>query len=326
MKLSERKIWIPALVLAIVIAPHVVYSGFLMKALCFALFACAFNLLLGYAGVMSFGHAAFFGTGAYLAAYLLKHQHVEPFLALLIAAGVAALLGVAFGLVAIKRTGIGFAMVTLALSQLIYFLALQPPLSQITRGEDGLQDVSRGHLFGLIDLSSTLTMYYVTVVISIAGILSIYRIVSSPFGEVLLAIRENEHRASSLGYHTLRYKFVAFVLSAFFSGLAGALKALVFQFAVLPDLSWQTSGEVVLTTLVGGIGTVLGPVVGSFVLTMVEGYFAELNVPVPVVIGLFFILCVTLFRRGLYGEWLHRRRAKLTLANVSRAAATNRGN
>lgn len=320
MKLTERKVWIPMLVVAVLVAPHVVYSGFLMKALCFALFACAFNLLLGYAGVMSFGHAAFYGSGAYLAAYLLKHHHVEPFTALLIAAAGAALLGVAFGLVAIKRVGIGFAMVTLALGQLVYFLALQPPLNQVTRGEDGLQDVPRGQMFGFIDLGNSLVMYYVTAVITVASIAAIWRIVSSPFGEVLLAIRENERRASSLGFHTLRYKFLAFVISAFFSGLAGALKALVFQFAVLPDLSWHTSGEVVLTTLLGGLGTILGPVVGAFLLVMVEGYFAELNVPVPVVIGFLFVLCVTLFRRGVYGElryrWLARQQARTRQASA----------
>lgn len=306
MKLTDHKIWIFVALVALIVAPHVLYAGFLMKALCFALFACAFNLLLGYAGVMSFGHAAFYGSGAYLAAYLLKHQQVEPFTALLLAATGAAFLGVAFGLIAIKRVGIGFAMVTLALGQLVYFLALQPPLNHFTRGEDGLQDVPRGLMFGFIDLSNSYVMYYVTAVITVGSILIIRRIVSSPFGEVLLAIRENERRAGSLGFHTLRYKFLAFVISAFFSGLAGALKALVFQFAVLPDLSWHTSGEVVLTTLLGGLGTMLGPVVGAFLLIMVEGYFAELNVPVPVVIGLLFVLCVTLFRRGIYGELRHR--------------------
>lgn len=310
MKLTDRKVWVPIVVVALIVAPHLVYSGFLMKALCFALFACAFNLLLGYAGVMSFGHAAFYGSGAYLAAYLLKHQQIEPFTAIMLAAAGAALLGIAFGLVAIKRIGIGFAMVTLALGQLVYFLALQPPLNQITRGEDGLQDVPRGYMFGFIDLSNSLVMYYVTAIITVGSILAIKRIVSSPFGEVLLAIRENERRASSLGFHTLRYKFLAFVISAFFSGLAGALKVLVFQFAVLPDLSWHTSGEVVLTTLLGGLGTILGPVVGAFLLIMVEGYFAELNVPVPVVIGFFFVVCVTLFRRGVYGELRHRWLAK----------------
>jgi branched-chain amino acid transport system permease protein len=310
-RLNDKRIWLPALVLvAIVSAPHIFYSGFLMKALCLALFACAFNLLLGYAGMMSFGHAAFFGAGAYLGAYLLKTAQLEPFTALMLAAGGATVLGVLFGLIAIKRTGISFAMVTLALGQLFYFLALQPPLNNVTRGEDGVQDVPRGHLFGLIDLSDSLTMYYLTAIVVVLGILAIRRIINSPFGEVLLAIRENEQRAISLGFHTIRYKFVAFVLSAFFSGLAGALKALVFQFAVLPDLSWHTSGEVVLITLLGGIGTVLGPVIGAFLLTMIEGHVAEINVPAPVVVGFFFVACVLLFRRGLYGEYLHRRRAR----------------
>ncbi|RYE42719.1 MAG: branched-chain amino acid ABC transporter permease [Hyphomicrobiales bacterium] len=306
-----RLLWIVLLATAIVVAPFFLYSGFLMKAFCMALFACAFNLLLGYGGVMSFGHAAFFGCGAYLFGYFAKHQELGPFLSLSIATIGAGVLGIAFGLVAIKRSGIGFAMVTLALSQLVYFLTLQPPLSVYTRGEDGLQDIPRGVLFGVLDLSNSLTMYYVTAAIVVLAILAIYRIVHSPFGDVLLAIRENEARAVSLGYDTTHYKFGAFVLSALFSGLAGALKALVFQFAVLPDLSWHMSGEVVLMTLLGGIGTLVGPVLGAFLLTMIESYVAEINFPAPVVLGVFFVVAVALFKRGIWGEWIHRRRARL---------------
>lgn len=312
MKTSHRNLLLAALVVAgIVLAPHLMYPGFLMKALCLALFACAFNLLLGYAGLMSFGHAAFFGTGAYVFAYVAKSHQLEPLLAVGVGTLTAALLGLAFALIAIKRHGIGFAMVTLALSQLVYFLALQPPLNQYTRGEDGLQDVPRGMLLGVLDLRDTQTTYYVVAVIVVVAILAIRRIVQSPFGEVLLAIRENEQRAISLGYHTERYKLIAFVLSAAFSGLAGALKALAFQFAVLPDLSWHASGEVVLTALLGGIGTLAGPIFGAFLLTGIESYFAETNFPAHMVIGIIFVLCVVLFRRGIYGEWVHRRQVRM---------------
>lgn len=321
MKTSHRHLLLVVLVVAgIVLAPHLMYPGFLMKALCLALFACAFNLLLGYAGLMSFGHAAFFGTGAYVFAYVAKSHQLEPLLALGAATLTAALLGLAFALIAIKRHGIGFAMVTLALSQLVYFLALQPPLNQYTRGDDGLQDVPRGLLLGVLDLGDTLTTYYVIAFIVVIAILAIRRIVQSPFGEVLLAIRENEQRAVSLGYRTQRYKTIAFVLSAAFSGLAGALKALAFQFAVLPDLSWHASGEVVLTALLGGLGTLAGPVFGAFLLTGIESYFAEINFPAHMVIGIIFVLCVVLFRRGIYGEWVHRRQVRLQAGEESERA------
>lgn len=312
MKTSSRTLLIAVVVVgAILVAPHLMYPGFLMKALCLALFACAFNLLLGYAGLMSFGHAAFFGTGAYVFAYVAKSHQLEPLVAIVVATLTAGLLGLGFALVAIKRHGIGFAMVTLALSQLVYFLALQPPLNEYTRGEDGLQDVPRGMLLGIFDLRNTLTTYYLIAVIVVIAILAIRRIVQSPFGEVLLAIRENEQRAIALGYHTVRYKLIAFVLSAAFSGLAGSLKALAFQFAVLPDLSWHASGEVVLTALLGGLGTLAGPIIGAFLLTGIESYSAEINFPAQMVIGVIFVLCVVLFRRGIYGEWVHRRQARL---------------
>ncbi|MFS8978936.1 branched-chain amino acid ABC transporter permease [Cupriavidus necator] len=320
MKASFRNLLFVVLVgAAIVLAPHFVYPGFLMKAFCLALFACAFNLLLGYAGVMSFGHAAFFGTGAYAFAFVAKSHQLEPLTAVAVGTITAALLGLAFGLVAIKRHGIGFAMVTLALSQLVFFLALQPPLNQYTQGEDGVQDIPRGMLLGVLDLQDTLTTYYVIAAIVVIAILAIRRIVQSPFGEVLLAIRENEQRATSLGYHTQRYKLIAFVLSAAFSGLAGALKALAFQFAVLADLSWHASGEVVLTSLLGGLGTLAGPIFGGLLLTGIESYSAEINLPAQMVIGIIFVLCVVLFRRGIYGEWIHRRQARLLLEEGRRS-------
>ncbi len=286
-----------------VLAPYVLYPVFLMKVLCFALFACAFNLLIGFAGLLSFGHAAFFGGAAYIAAHTVKEWGWAPEAGLLAATVVAGLLGLVFGLIAIRRQGIYFAMITLALSQMVFFLALQLPF---THGEDGIQGVPRGLLFGLFDLSQPLTMYYAVLAIFVAGFALIWRTVHSPFGQVLKAIRENEPRAVSLGYRTDRYKLVAFVLSASLAGLAGGTKALVFQLASLTDVTWQMSGEVVLMTLLGGMGTLFGPVVGAGLVVTLESYLASTSLPVPVVIGCIFVVCVLLFRRGIVGELMHR--------------------
>ncbi|MCW2241713.1 branched-chain amino acid ABC transporter permease [Azospirillum canadense] len=286
-----------------VAAPFALYPVFLMKVLCFALFACAFNLLIGFAGLMSFGHAAFFGTAAYVAAHAAKAWALPPELAVLAATLVAAALGLVFGAIAIRRQGIYFAMITLALSQMIYFLALQLPF---THGEDGIQAVPRGMLFGVIDLMDPLAMYYSVLAVFLAGFALVWRAVNSPFGQVLKAIRENEPRAISLGYRTERYKLLAFVLSAALAGLAGATKALVFQLASLTDVTWQMSGEVVLMTLLGGMGTLFGPVVGAALVVTLESYLAATSLPVPVVIGCIFVVCVLVFRRGIVGELLAR--------------------
>ena len=243
------------------VAPLFVYPVFLMKALCFALFAAAFNLLLGYVGLLSFGHAAYFGFGAYVCGHAAKVWGFTPELALLAGTAVEPLLGLVFGWLAIRRQGIYFAMVTLALAQMVYFLCMQAPF---THGEDGIQAIPRGHLFGLIDLNANLTLYYFVLAVFLLGLLLIQRTIHSPFGRVLMAVRENEPRAISLGYKTDRYKLLAFVLSAGLSSLAGAMKVLVFQLASLTDVHWHTSGEVVLMTLLGGVGTLLGPVVGAF--------------------------------------------------------------
>ncbi|MBY6262027.1 branched-chain amino acid ABC transporter permease [Azospirillum sp. 412522] len=287
------------LLLLAVAAPFVLYPVFLMKVLCFALFACAFNLLIGFAGLLSFGHAAFFGGAAYITAHVVKVWGWAPEFGLLAAVVVAAGLGLVFGLIAIRRQGIYFAMITLALSQMVFFLALQLPF---THGEDGIQGVPRGTLFGLFDLNQPLTMYYAVLAIFVAGFALIWRTVHSPFGQVLKAIRENEPRAVSLGYRTDRYKLVAFVLSASLAGLAGGTKALVFQLASLTDVTWQMSGEVVLMTLLGGMGTLLGPVVGAGLVVTLESYLASTSLPVPVVIGCIFVVCVLVFRRGIVGE------------------------
>jgi branched-chain amino acid transport system permease protein len=286
------------------VAPFVVYPVFLMKALCFALFACAFNLLLGFGGLLSFGHAMFLGTAGYVCAHVAKEWGVTPEIAILAGTAAAALLGLLVGLLAIRRQGIYFAMITLALAQMLYFFYVQAPF---THGEDGIQAVPRGKLFGVIDLSGTLAMYYFVLAIFIAGFLLIGRIIHSPFGQVLKSIRENETRAISLGYKADHYKLLAFVLSAALSGLAGATKALVFQLASLTDVHWTMSGEVVLMTLVGGMGTVFGPVVGAFVIIAMESYLAELGAWVTIVQGLVFIVCVLAFRRGIVGELAARR-------------------
>jgi branched-chain amino acid transport system permease protein len=290
------------------VAPFVAYPVFLMEVLCFALFACAFNLLIGYVGLVSFGHALYFGWASYLAAYAAKSWALPPELAVLVGTATAAVLGVIAGVVAIRRQGIYFAMITLALAQMMYFFALR---AKFTGGEDGIQAVPRGRLFGLFDLSNEMTMYTFVLVVVLAAFLLIYRIINSPFGEVLKAIRENEQRAISLGYKTERYKLLAFVLSATLSGLAGSLKALVFQLASLTDVHWNMSGEVVLMTLVGGLGTVFGPVVGAFSIVAMENYFASFGQWVLVIQGAIFVACVVVFRRGIVGELASRLRVRL---------------
>jgi branched-chain amino acid transport system permease protein len=280
-------------------APAVIYPVFLMKVMCFALFACAFNLLLGYVGLLSFGHAMFLGMAGYTAAHAAKVWGLTPELAILAGAAASCALGVVSGLIAIRRQGIYFAMITLALAQMVYFFCLQTPF---THGEDGIQAVPRGRLFGLIDLSDVRAMYVTVFAIFIAGFLLIYRIVHSPFGQVLKAIRENEARALSLGYDVDRYKLLAYVISATLSGVAGATNALVFQLAALNAVHWTMSGEVVLMTLVGGLGTVFGPVAGALVVLAMENYLAQLGAWVTIVQGIIFVVCVLTFRRGIVGE------------------------
>ena len=285
--------------LAFVVAPAFVYPVFLMKALCFALFACAFNLLIGYVGLLSFGHALFFGWASYVSAYAAKVWGLDPALAILSGAAVAAGLGLVAGAVAIRRQGIYFAMITLALAQMMYFFAVQAPF---TGGEDGIQAVPRGRLLGIFDLSNQMTMYFFVLAVFLACFLLIYLIIHSPFGEVLKAIRENEPRTISLGYKTDRYKLVAFVLSAALAGVAGATKSIVFQLASLTDVHWGMSGEVVLMTLVGGLGTVFGPVVGAITIIAMENYLAQTGQWVTVIQGVVFVVVVLLFRRGIIGE------------------------
>jgi branched-chain amino acid transport system permease protein len=296
------------LVAVLAAAPFVVYPVFLMNALCFALFACAFNLLIGYVGLLSFGHALFFGWASYLSAYAAKNWGLPPELAVLIGTATGAVLGFVGGSIAIRRQGIYFAMITLALAQMMYFFALR---ASFTGGEDGIQAVPRGRLFGLFDLSNELTMYAFVFVVVVAGFLFIHRIIDSPFGEVLKAIRENEQRAISLGYKTDRYKLVAFVLSATLSGLAGALKALVFQLASLTDVHWTMSGQVVLMTLVGGLGTIFGPLVGAFLIVAMQNYLASFGQWVLIIQGAIFVVCVLVFRRGIVGELASLLRVKL---------------
>ena len=306
-----------AMTLVLILAPLLgVYPVFLMKALCFALFACAFNLLIGFGGLLSFGHAMFLGTAGYVCAHAAKEWGWPPEIAILSGTLAAAAMGCVVGLLAIRRQGIYFAMITLALAQMVYFFYLQAPF---THGEDGIQAVPRGKLFGLLDLSNTLILYYVVLAIFLAAFLLINRIVHSPFGQVLKAIRENEPRAVSLGYDAEKYKFLAFVLSATLAGLAGATKAIVFQLASLTDAHWTMSGEVVLMTLLGGMGTIFGPVVGAFTIIGIENYLSE-GVTVfgmtfgaqwvTVITGVIFVICVLAFRRGIVGElsaWWARR-------------------
>ena len=287
------------MVAVLVLAPFFVYPVFLMKALCFALFACAFNLLIGYVGLLSFGHAVFLGGAGYGSAHAAKVWGFPPEAAILFGTLVAAALGVVIGALTIRSRGIYFANITLAFAQMIYFFSVQ---AKFTGGEDGIQSVPRGVFLGLLDLRRPLTMYFVVLAIFLLGFLIVYRAIHSPFGQVLKAIRENEPRATSLGYRAEHYKLIVFALSATLSGLAGATKAIVFQLASLTDVHWTMSGEVVLMTLLGGLGTVFGPVVGAFIMIGLENYLATLGAWVTIVQGVIFVVCVLIFRRGVIGE------------------------
>ena len=303
-----RSLRVPIAILVVVclVAPFVVYPVVLMKMLCFALFACAFNLLIGYVGLLSFGHALFFGGAGYLSAHAAKVWGLPFELSVLTGMATAAGLGLAVGWLAIRRQGIYFAMITLALAQMFYFYCLR---AKFTGGEDGIQGVPRGKLLGLISLDDNRTMYFVVLAIFLFGFFFILRVVHSPFGQVLKAVRENEPRAVSLGYKAEQYKLIAFVLSAALSGLAGATKSIVFQLASLTDVNWSTSGEVILMVLLGGLGTVFGPIVGAVIVLVVENYLAQLGGWVTVVQGVLFVVCVLAFRRGIVGELsrlLHR--------------------
>ena len=284
----------------LLLVPMFLYPIFLMKILCFALFAAGFNLLLGYTGLLSFGHAAFFGGGAYFTAHAVKVWGLSPELGILVGVAGAAGLGLIMGLIAIRRQGIYFAMITLALSQMFFFFCLQ---AAFTNGEDGIQSVPRGTFLGMLDLSNQINMYYFVLGVFLAGMLAIWRIINSPFGMILKSIRENEARATSLGYTVARYKLAAFVMSAAIAGLAGSVKSLVFQFATLTDVGWQMSGEVILMTLLGGIGTLIGPVIGAGLVVTLQNYLAPSPLPVTVITGVVFMVCVLLFRRGLVGEF-----------------------
>ncbi len=301
---GQRHLAIAFVVLAVVFAllPIWIYPFFLMKLMCFALFACAFNLLLGFSGLLSFGHAMFFGVAGYVSAHAAKVWAFPPELAILSATVVAAILAAVTGLLAIRRQGIYFAMITLAMSQMVYFFCLQAPF---TGGEDGIQAVPRGRLFGLIDLNQTMAMYIFVMVIFLAGFALVWRVVTSPYGQILKAIRENEARALSLGYNVDAYKLIAFVLSGTLAGLAGGTKAIVVQLASLTDVHWSMSGDVVLMTLIGGLGTLWGPVAGAAVIMAMHNYLADLGAWVLFVQGLIFVVCVMAFRRGIVGEISH---------------------
>ena len=288
-------------------APFMVYPIFLMKMLCFALFASAFNLLLGYTGILSFGHAAFFGGAAYITAHTVKVWGVTPELGLVLGVLAAAALGLVIGYLAIRRQGIYSTMITLALAQMFFFFCLQ---ATFTHGEDGLQGVPRGYLFGIIALTQPMNMYYFVLAVFVLGVFVIWRIINSPFGMILKSVRENENRAVSLGYSVNRYKLAAFVMSAALAGLAGGLKALVFQFATLTDVGWQMSGEVILMTLLGGIGTLIGPIVGAAFVVALQNYLATSDFPVTIVTGVIFMACVLLFRKGIVGEFYASRIGK----------------
>ena len=292
---------------ALVAAPFLIYPIFVMKMLCFALFACAFNLLLGYTGLLSFGHAAFFGGAAYFCAYAVKAWGWPPEAGILLGTVGAAGMGLVVGFLAIRRQGIYFSMITLAMAQMFYFFCVQAPFTQ---GEDGIQGVARGTLLGLIDLNVPMNMYFFVLAVFLIGVFAVWRIVNSPFGMILRSIRENENRAISLGYSVSRYKLAAFVMSAALAGLAGAVKAIVFQFATLTDVTWQMSGEVILMTLLGDIGTMVGPVVGAGLVVGLENTLATSGFPVTIATGLIFMVCVLIFRRGIVGEiyarWLAR--------------------
>jgi branched-chain amino acid transport system permease protein len=290
--------WVAMLALGLA-APFLVYPVFAMNVLCLALFASAFNLLLGYTGLLSFGHAAFLGSAAYVTGYAAKFWGLPTELAVLLGTAVATALGAIFGSLAIRRSGIYFAMITLGFSQMVYFLVVQMPW---TGGEDGLQGIPRGKALGLVGLDGPYTMYYFTLVAFLAGFWLVRRTIHSPFGHVLRAIRENEPRALSLGYDVSRYKLVAFVISAGLAGLAGSLKVIVLQFASLSDVHWHRSGEVVLMTLLGGMGTVMGPSVGALLVVTLENYLAAVGSWVTVITGGVFVVCVLAFRRGIVGE------------------------
>ncbi len=298
-----------ALALLLIAAPFALYPVFIMKVLCFALFASAFNVLFGYVGLLSFGHAAFFGLASYVAAYTAKFWGVTPELAILLGTAAGAALGLAFGAIAIRRQGIYFAMITLALAQMVYFFSVQRP--DFTNGEDGIQAIPRGHLFGIFDLSNDMTLYWTVLVIFFAGTLLMHRLVHSPFGQVLQAVRDNEGRAISLGYRVQRYKLVAFVVSAAVAALAGATKAIIFQVATLVDVHWSMSGEPILMALVGGVGTIFGPLVGAAVITTLQNYLVSAGSWVTVIQGLIFIFCVLIFRAGIVGTVAHRIRRGL---------------
>ncbi|MEL3892942.1 branched-chain amino acid ABC transporter permease [Ferrovibrio sp. MS7] len=300
LKNRETQVFLALLAVALV-APSLVYPVFLMKVLCFALFACAFNLLIGYVGLLSFGHAMFFGGAAYISGYTVKAWGFPPELGILAGTAVAAVLGLVAGAIAIRRQGIYFAMVTLALSQMVFFFCLQ---AKFTGGEDGIQAIPRRMFLGIIDIKNDFTFYYVVLAIFVFGFLVVYRTINSPFGQVLKAIRENEPRAVSLGYRVDQYKLLAFVLSATLAGLAGSTKALVFQLASLTDVTWQMSGEVVLMTLVGGMGTILGPVIGAAVIITMQNYLAGFGEWVLVTQGAIFVIVVMAFRRGVVGEFI----------------------
>jgi branched-chain amino acid transport system permease protein len=311
----NKKIGYGILLAALLAAPFVMYPVLLMKLLCFALFACAFNLLLGYTGLLSFGHAAFFGGAGYVTGYAVQKMGLPFEMGIVLGTAAAALIGWLMGLLAVRRQGIYFTMITLALAQMFYFVCLQAPF---TGGEDGLQGVPRGKLFGMLDLTNDLTMYYVVLAIAGAGFALIARTIHSPFGQVLKAIKENEPRAVSLGYDVDKYKLLAFVLSAALAGLAGSTKTMVLGFATLTDVEWTMSGLVVLMTLVGGLGTVIGPIVGAVIIIALENrlgdfgdwlatltsidWFRSLGESVTIVTGLIFVVCVLLFRRGIVGE------------------------
>ncbi|MGZ6132339.1 MAG: branched-chain amino acid ABC transporter permease [Myxococcaceae bacterium] len=305
-EMRSLRIPIAALVAILLVAPFVIYPVFLMKMLCFALFACAFNLLIGYVGLLSFGHAMFFGGAGYLAAHAARVWGLPFELSVLTGMATGAVLGLAVGWLAIRRQGIYFAMITLALAQMFFFYCLR---AKFTGGEDGIQGVPRGKLLGFLSLEDNRTMYFVVLAIFLFGFFFILRVVHSPFGQVLKAVRENEPRAVSLGYKSDHYKLIAFVLSAAISGLAGGTKSIVFQLASLTDVHWATSGEVILMVLLGGLGTVFGPIVGAVIVIVVESYLAQLGGWVTVVQGALFVVCVLAFRRGIIGELsrvLHR--------------------
>lgn len=308
MPLAHRLIFV-VLLAFLLVAPMPVfdlYPVFLMKVMCFALFASALNLLLGFGGLLSFGHAAYFGMAGYVSAHAAKIWGLNPEFAIILGTLAAAALGLAVGSLAIRRHGIYFAMVTLAFAQMVYFFALQAPF---TGGEDGIQAVPRGFLFGVVDLWQDINLYYLVLTVFFIGMLVIYRIIHSPFGQVLKAIRDNEARAISLGYAVNRYKLMVFVMSATLAGLAGATKALVFQLASLTDVHWTMSGEVVLMTLLGGMGTVFGPAVGALIIVTMQNYLAHLGAWVTVIQGAIFVISVMLFRKGIIGvigHWLKR--------------------